>query len=127
MQDKALGPPITRVILYVKNVGRVADFYQKYFHMTPLPGATAGWVELAGAPGGCNIALHQAAKTQKSGAAMKVVFGVSDVPAVKAELERAGMKLGAVHQLGGLEFVNAKDPAGNSIQISNRGMNKTKV
>lgn len=53
---------------------------------------------------------------------MKLVFGAADVRAIKAKLERAGMKLGTVHAIDGIEFVNAKDPAGNSIQISNRGM-----
>ena len=123
-KDSSLSPPITRVILYVKNVSAVSAFYQKYFRMTPLPGATSGWVELAGAAGGCNIALHQAAKTQKSGSAVKLVFGVDDVRGLKTELEHAGMRLGVVHAVDGVEFANAKDPAGNSIQISNRGMSR---
>ena len=121
-EDTSDSLPITRVILYVKNIPLVAEFYQRYFHMRPLPGATAGWVELAGPGGGCNIALHQAAKSQKSGSAAKIVFGIADVRALKARLEQAGMKLGVVHANERVEFVNAKDPAGNSIQISSRGM-----
>jgi hypothetical protein len=51
---------------------------------------------------------------------MKIVFGMVDVRAFKAAIEKDGLKFGIVHQVEGLEFANAKDPAGNSIQISNR-------
>ena len=71
---------------------------------------------------GCTIALHKAAKSQKSGAAMKLVFGVEDVEGFKAERERDGLRFGMVHRADGVMFANGKDPAGNLIQISNRGM-----
>ena len=116
------GPPITRIILYVKDIPKVAAFYQQFFGMRPLPGATEGWMELASAAGGCTIALHQASVAQKSGAAMKLVFGVADVRAFKETREKEGLRFGVVHSVGGIEFANAKDPAGNSIQISNRGL-----
>jgi hypothetical protein len=90
--------------------------------MRRLPGATEGWVELAAADGACAIALHKAAVSQKSGAAMKLVFGVPDVEAFKAEKEREGLRFGVVHRAEDVVFANGKDPAGNSIQISNRGM-----
>jgi hypothetical protein len=60
------GPPIARVILYVKDIQAVAAFYERFFNMTPQPGSTEGWLELASSSGGCTIALHQAAKSQKS-------------------------------------------------------------
>jgi predicted enzyme related to lactoylglutathione lyase len=120
-------PPITRVILYVKDIPKVAAFYERFFGMRPLPGATNGWKELASSSNGCTIALHQASVTQKSGAAMKLVFGVADVPSFKHAKEQEGLKFGVVHKFGDIEFANAKDPAGNSIQISNRGLpNKVK-
>jgi catechol 2,3-dioxygenase-like lactoylglutathione lyase family enzyme len=114
--------PIVRIILYVKNIPKVAAFYERHFGMHPLPSSEKGWLEMTGASGP-NIALHQAASTQKSGAAVKIVFGISDVRSFKAERERHGLKFGSVHDAGGFEFANAKDPAGNSIQISSRGMN----
>jgi hypothetical protein len=52
------------------------------------PGATDGWLELAASSGGCTIALHKASVSQKSGAAMKIVFGVADVPSFKAMKEK---------------------------------------
>lgn len=115
-------PQIARVVLYVKDISRVAAFYTRFFGMAPLPGATQAWVELASPRGGCTIALHQAAKTQKPGAAMKLVFGVRNVRAFKSALERDGLKVGVVHEPEGFEFANLKDPAGNSISISSRGM-----
>jgi predicted enzyme related to lactoylglutathione lyase len=116
------GPGIARVILYVRDVAGVAAFYERHFGTRRLPNATEKWIELAPADGGCAIALHKAAVSQKSGAAIKLVFGVADVEAFKAEKEREGLMFGAVHRVDGVMFANAKDPAGNSIQISNRGI-----
>jgi len=114
--------PIVRVILYVKDLSKVADFYQKHFGMRPLPSDNVGWLELESPAGGCNLALHRAAVSQKSGAAIKVVFGVKDVRQFVEEREAEGLKFGPIHDAGGFEFANAKDPAGNSIQVSSRGM-----
>jgi hypothetical protein len=83
-----------------------------------------GWLELAGETGSCNLALHQAASSQKSGAAIKIVFSVADVMKFKREREADGLKFGPVHQPGDFEFANTKDPAGNSIQISSRGLTR---
>lgn len=117
-----VGPPVSRIILYVKDIPKVAAFYQQFFGMRPLPGAEEGWVELGSGSEGCTVALHKASVAQKSGAAMKLVFGVADVRGFKAEKEKQGLRFGVVHSFGGIEFANAKDPAGNSIQISNRGL-----
>lgn len=120
--NSATAPRITRVILYVKTIPKVAEFYQQFFSMRPLPGATADWLELTDSTGGCSVALHKASITQKSGAAMKLVFGVADVRTFKNIKEGQGMKFGIVHEVDGVVFANAKDPAGNSIQISTRGL-----
>jgi catechol 2,3-dioxygenase-like lactoylglutathione lyase family enzyme len=123
--SRLVGPQVTRVILYVKDVPRIAAFYERFFSMCPLPGGTDDWIELACSAGGCTIALHKASKTQKSGAAMKLVFGIANVRAFKSAAERDGLKFGVVHVVqegAGFEFSNAKDPAGNSIQISSRGL-----
>lgn len=117
-----MGIPIVRAILYVKNIPEVADFYQRHFDMKPLPSKSDGWLEMTSGPGGCKLALHQASSAQKSGAAVKLVFGVADVRTFKAEREQDGLKFGPVHAVEDFEFANAKDPAGNSIQISSRGL-----
>jgi len=103
--------PVSRVILYVKEVARVAAFYQQHFGMKPLPGNEKGWLEMSSGKRGCNIALHKAASSQKSCAAMKIVFGVSNVRKFKAEREADGLRFGPIHSPGELEFANAKDPA----------------
>ena len=115
-------PPIVRVILYVKNIPKVAEFYQRHFGMKALPSREKGWLELTNGEGGCDIALHQAAKTQKSGSAMKIVFGVSVVRKFVQEREQDGLKFGPIHDAGDFEFANVKDPAGNLVQISSRGL-----
>jgi hypothetical protein len=79
-------------------------------------------MELTAPSGDCTIALHKASVAQKSGAAMKLVFGVEDVHGFKIAREQDGLKFGVVHRADGVEFCNAKDPAGNSIQISSQGL-----
>ena len=115
------GPPIARVILYVRDIPTVAAFYERFFNMKPVPGATDDWLELSNS-GGCTIALHQAAKSQKGGSAIKLVFAVADVEAFVRTREQDGLKFGVIHRPDGFEFANAKDPAGNSISISSRGL-----
>ncbi len=117
--------PIVRVILYVKDIAKTAEFYQRHFGLIPIPSDEKGWLELTG-EGSCNLALHQAAKSQKTGAAIKLVFGVSDVRKFKRDREADGLKFGVIHDTGDFEFANAKDPAGNSIQISSRGLTSRK-
>jgi len=116
--------PILRVILFVKDIPKVAAFYQRHFGMKPLGSAEPGWLEMTSGPGGCNIALHQARAAQKSGTAIKLVFGVADVRTFKSEREQDGLKFGAIHTTPDFEFADTKDPAGNSVQISSRGVKK---
>jgi len=115
-------PPIARVILYVRDIPTVAAFYERFFNMKPMPAATDDWLELSSPSGGCTIALHQAAKSQKGGSAIKLVFAVADVEAFVRTKEQEGLKFGVIHRPDGFEFSNAKDPAGNSISISSRGL-----
>jgi predicted enzyme related to lactoylglutathione lyase len=114
--------PISRIILYVRDIPKVAAFYQKHFGLRPLPGAEAGWLELGAPNGGCRIALHRAAASQKRGSEIKIVFAVKDVRKFTAQRAAAGLKFGVIHKADGHDFANAKDPAGNSIQVSSRGL-----
>jgi predicted enzyme related to lactoylglutathione lyase len=113
---------IVRVILYVQEIPKVARFYEQYFGFKPLPSENKAWQEMASDAGGCVIALHQASRAQKSGAAMKIVFGVADVQTFVVDCAKDGLKFGPVHEAGELQFANVKDPAGNSVQVSNRGV-----
>ena len=125
--NQITGPRISRIILYVKDIPKVAAFYQRYFNMYPLPGASDGWLELASSHDSCTIALHKAAAKQKSGAAIKLVFGVANVKGFKEAKEKDGLQFGVIHSTDGIEFANAKDPAGNSIQISSRGVKASDI
>ncbi len=111
---------IVRIILYVQEIPKVARFYERYFAMRSLPSDNKAWLELASEGGGCVLALHQASRAQKSGAAVKIVFGVPDVHAFVLACEKDGLEFGPVHEAGELHFANVKDPAGNSVQISDR-------
>lgn len=111
---------LTGIVLYVRDIPRVTAFYQEHFGFTALPSSRVGWQLLISKSGGCSLGLHQAAKSQKSGAAMKMVFAVSNLEKFIAERAENGLKFGAIHKAPGYEFANAKDPAGNSISISNR-------
>jgi len=109
----------------VKDIQKVAAFYEMFFGMRRVESEEPGWLELESSAGGCLIALHQASKAQKSGAAVKLVFGVKGVQAFKEAAASRGLKFGPVHCVHtglGHEYANAKDPAGNSISISSRGM-----
>jgi predicted enzyme related to lactoylglutathione lyase len=113
--------PITRIILYVKNVEKAAAFYQRVFELKIVGTPEKGWIELGA--GGCNLALHQAAKTADfRRAAAKISFGVKDVAATKALLESRGLKLGPIHVTPNSTFCNGKDSEGNLLSIGNRGV-----
>jgi predicted enzyme related to lactoylglutathione lyase len=113
-------PSISGIVLYVKDIPRVSAFYRQHFGFTAIPGNLPGWQRLASRDGGCSLMLHQAAKSQKSGAAMKIVFSVPDVECFISERRMYGLEFGPIHQGKGYVFANAKDPAGNSISISDR-------
>ena len=116
--------PVVRIILYVKDIPKVAAFYKEHIGLIPLPSSEHGLLELKSEMSGCMIALHQAAKSQKSGSAVKIVFGTQDVRRFVAERSQAGLKFGPIHEAEGFEYANAKDPAGNSISVSSRGLKK---
>ncbi|HLK67614.1 MAG TPA: VOC family protein [Bryobacteraceae bacterium] len=97
LRHPAPSPAISRLILYVKDIEKVALFYQTFFGMKRIKSEEPGWLELKSPSGGCLIALHQASKAQKSGAAVKLVFGVKDVPAFKETAALRGLKFGPVH------------------------------
>lgn len=119
--------PIAGIVLYVKDIPRVSAFYQEHFGFTALPSGLVGWQQLVSPSGGCGLALHQAAKSQKSGAAMKIVFAVPDVKRFIAERRQHGLEFGPIHEAKGYCFANAKDPAGNSISISDRAYSSKKT
>ncbi|CTQ54386.1 hypothetical protein LP7551_02919 [Roseibium album] len=65
--------------------------------------------------------LHKAGKGQKLGQVLvKLVFDVEDIPGFCKDAQSKGLNFGSIHEADGYTFANAKDPDGNSIQISSR-------
>lgn len=118
-------PPIgavSRVMLFVCDVPKVAAFYREVLGLPPLGEITPEWVELQA--GSCTVALHHAAKplSERGHASAKIVFGVKDVPAGRALLESRGVKMGKISSFDGIDICDGTDPEGNLFQISSRGM-----
>ncbi len=113
--------PITRIVIYAKNVEKLAEFYRRVFELTDFGPGEDGWIELAA--GGCNLALHRASKTaDHRRAAAKIVFGVKDVAQAKATLVARGLRLGTIHRSPNSNFCNGRDPEGNHLCIGDRGV-----
>jgi predicted enzyme related to lactoylglutathione lyase len=114
--------PISPIILFVRDVPGVASFYERHFGLRRIESDEEGWLELAA--GGCNLALHRATTTsrERGRSPAKIVFAVADVHAAKQRFAANGLKFGKVHEVNGFAFANARDPEGNPIQISSRGL-----
>ena len=96
----------------------------KAFRLKAIDSAEDGWLELDA--GGCNLALHRATTTsrERGRSPDKIVFAVADVHGAKTVFAKDGLKFGKVHEVNGFAFANARDPEGNPIQISSRGVSK---
>jgi catechol 2,3-dioxygenase-like lactoylglutathione lyase family enzyme len=114
---------ISRIILFVRDIPVVAAFYQRHFGLHPVDTGEKGWLELSAA-GGSNLALHQATTTSRDRgrSPTKIVFEMRDIHAAVSEFRAQGLKFGKVHEVNGFAFANARDPEGNPIQISSRGV-----
>jgi catechol 2,3-dioxygenase-like lactoylglutathione lyase family enzyme len=113
--------PIRRLILFTHRLAAMRDFYRDVIGMTVVE-EDKGWIDLAS--GGCNIALHAAAKpaTDIDGTDMphKITFYAEDVAAARADLVARGAKLGMIKTFGTLHLCDGADPDGNRVQLSNR-------
>lgn len=118
--------PLTRIILYVRDVERSAAFYARHFGFSVLQSPADRITELVPADGGAHLLLHKAGKAQKLGqVAVKLVFDIEDIPGFCATAKSQGLVFGTSHQADGYQFANAKDPDGNSLQVSSRAYRET--
>lgn len=114
-------PPLVRVILYVRDMEKSAAFYEKYFGLRRIDAGADDLIQLESPSNGLGLTILQAAKSVKlAQAGVKLVFQVEDIESFKARSAKAGLKFGATHQGPDYSFANAKDPSGNSVQISSR-------
>ncbi len=121
MKSNINAPLISRIILYVRDMPRIAAFYQKHFSFVPHVSERGDSIELTSPSGGCVLILLQASKGHRIGhSCIKIVFDVRHVDAYKEKCWKRGLKFGITHISDGYEFSNARDPAKNLIQISSR-------
>ena len=114
-------PPLVRVILYVRDMEKSAAFYERHFGFQRIDAGVDDLIHLESPSNGLGLMILQAAKSVKlAQAGVKLVFQVEDIEGFKAKSAKAGLKFGATHSGPNYAFANAKDPSGNSVQISSR-------
>jgi predicted enzyme related to lactoylglutathione lyase len=120
--------PMNRVIVFVGDVEKCAEFYRDLFDLTPIESeySPSEWLELDA--GGCRLAFHKAygpdgpidEPTGSSSNPHKIVFFADDVPAMREELLRRGAPMEEVNTFGDLTLCDGSDPEGHRFQVSNR-------
>ena len=114
-------PTLGRILIYTRKLEEMAAFYARHFGFTAVHTDGDRLIELEPKAPGMTILLHPAAASQKEGQVLvKLVFDVEDVPAFCATARENGLVFGKIHQADGYTFANAKDPSGNSVQVSSR-------
>ena len=116
-----------RILLYVRDIEAVADFYALHFGFRVRRERNDRVVELESPAGtGANIMLHPLGRGRKGGQTVaKLVFDVPDVDAFCARAAAQGLVFGVIHKGDGYAFANARDPAGNSVSVSSRAFRCT--
>ncbi len=114
-------PALHRIIIYTRKLPEMAAFYREAFGYEALAEDGDRIVELRPPAGGLVLLLHPAARGQREGQALvKLVFDADDVAALRDRLIAMGIAVGPLHDGGGYQFANLKDPSGNSVSISGR-------
>lgn len=110
-----------RLVLYTKCLPDMVAFYRDHFGYSERSREGDRITELVPPGTGATLLLHPAARGQRVGQAqVKLVFDVDDVTRFAEVSATRGLVFGPVHDGGGYEFANTKDPSGNSVQISSR-------
>jgi len=113
--------PLGRLVIYTKDIETMVAFYCRHFgyKMRQIEGDRI--VELTPSGQGAAILLHPAGQRQKMGQPLvKLVFDVADVTAFCDRAAKEGLHFSRPHKADGYVFANAKDPSGNSVQVSSR-------
>ena len=107
-----------RVIVFVADVEKCADYYRAMFDLSPIEN------DLAADEWACRLAFHKAhgvyGPTGSSADPHKIVFYAEDVGAVQQELVRRGAPMEEVKTFGDVLLCDGTDPEGHCFQISNR-------
>jgi predicted enzyme related to lactoylglutathione lyase len=120
--------PLHRIIIFVGDVKRCAEFYRDAFGFTTVASdhPDSEWLELE--TGGCRLAFHKATGpdgpiNSPTGSPMnphKIVFYAEDVAKARTNLVAKGAKMWDVRTFGALTLCDGCDPEGHVFQISNR-------
>ena len=114
---------ITRMIIFTRDVERLAEFYRSSFKLEFVGQASSEWAELRS--GSCDLAFH---RTDEEGVGRdgwtKLVFGSLDVAAERQRLVDRGVEMTEIVEFEGIQLADGRDPDGNPFQISSRGMHK---
>lgn len=121
-------PRLSHVMVFCKDIERLARFYGAAFDLTPEPSEDPGW-RVLGSKKGAGIALHALPKDiadsieitdppyVREETCLKVCFEVSDLDAARRKLLDAGGQAKDPWQWQGTRFCECADPEGNVIQI----------
>ncbi|MFJ1213172.1 VOC family protein [Burkholderia pyrrocinia] len=120
--------PMTRIILYVRDVASLKAFYQRYFDLPVIEEIDGEWVVLDA--GAVELALHlagpafrQAASSAHANAdasTVKLVFSIdADIDAHRDRLARDGVTVRDLKRYDGFAYrmYDGLDPEGNVFQV----------
>ena len=117
---------VTRLILYVRDVGLLKSFYQTHFDLAVVEEIQGEWVVLRA--GALELALHLAGKPYRDNplpvsarSNTKIVFSVpSGLPEVRDRLAKAGVRMRNLKRYPGFSqlLCDGEDPEGNVFQLS---------
>jgi catechol 2,3-dioxygenase-like lactoylglutathione lyase family enzyme len=120
---------ITRIILYVRNVELLKNFYQTHFDVPVVEEISGEWAVLKA--GEVELALHLAGPQYRGdapdaggdgpGSNAKLVFTVrSGLPELREKLMAAGVKMRELKRCAGFAqlMCDGEDPEGNVFQLS---------
>ena len=120
-------PRLSHVMIFVKDVPKMAAFYERAFAFTPEPTSNQGFVELK-ARNGAGIALHalpevfanvavQTPAAWRDEACQKVCIEVADLDTHRQRILTAGGQAKDPWHWERSRFCECADPEGNVLQI----------
>jgi predicted enzyme related to lactoylglutathione lyase len=118
---------LTRIILFVQDVDRLATFYQETFGLTLIEEIKGEWAVLDAGP--CQLALHRVGEAYRVAdpgsleveSNTKLVMTVDRPLAdVRAELTAKGVRMGQIKSYAPLtgRLCDGRDPEGNVFQLA---------
>jgi predicted enzyme related to lactoylglutathione lyase len=128
-ESEQVGVPMqicmNRIILYVRDVTRLKEFYETRFGFRVVEEIDGEWAVLQA--GQVELALHLVGRACRTARPLpmqsnaKMVFTIkSGLPEVRANLKKAGVFVGEIKRYQGFSYslCDGRDPEGNVFQLS---------